>query len=82
MTFIRSLWQRFTSTRYARALEAAARTERALNHEIVLLRAENRALLNSILGIAGIPPIPPPTFTPLSPAAGHSAEPRSDAAAK
>lgn len=34
-------------TRYARALE----------DEIVRLRAENRALMNSILGIAGIAPI-------------------------
>ena len=39
------------------------------------LRAENRALLNSILGIAGIPPIPLPTFTPPSPADGHSESP-------
>jgi hypothetical protein len=35
------------ATRYTRLLEA----------EVVRLRAENRALLNSILGIAGIPPI-------------------------
>lgn len=44
--------------------------------EITRLRAENRALLNSILGIAGIPPLPPmPTttsfITPPAPA-GHS----------
>ena len=71
--------------------------------EIVLLRAENCALLNSILGIAGMPPIPvglpgstisraplaeasgalsfrrpgssDTTFTPPSPAAGHSGSP-------
>jgi len=42
------LWRRITSTRYTRALEK----------ELVSLRAENRALLNSILGIAGIPPVP------------------------
>ena len=30
-----------------------------LRDEISRLRAENRALLNSILGIAGIPPLPP-----------------------
>src|SRR6202451_259789 len=41
------LWRRITATRYTRALEA----------EVARLRAENRALLNSILGIAGVPPI-------------------------
>jgi hypothetical protein len=35
-------------TQYTHALEA----------EIARLRAENRAMLNSILGIAGVPPIP------------------------
>jgi hypothetical protein len=47
---LRELWQRITATRYTRALEA----------EVVRLRAENRALLNSILGIAGVPPITVP----------------------
>jgi hypothetical protein len=63
MTF-RMLWQRITSTRYTRAIEASARTESVLHEEIARLRAEidrlrgeNRALLNSILGIAGVPPI-------------------------
>ena len=52
---LREIWRRITTTRYTRALE----TELAhLEGEIALLRAENRALLNSILGIAGIPPIP------------------------
>lgn len=45
---IREFWRRVTSTRYTRRLET----------EVALLRSENRALLNSILGIAGIPPIP------------------------
>jgi hypothetical protein len=44
---LREFWVRITSTRYTRALEA----------EVQYLRAENRALLNSILGIAGVPPI-------------------------
>ena len=44
------MWRRITVTRYTRALEA----------EVVRLRAENRALLNSILGIAGVPPITVP----------------------
>ncbi len=44
---IREIWQRITATRYTRALEV----------DVARLRAENRALLNSILGIAGVPPI-------------------------
>src|ERR1700685_3839374 len=39
--------RRVSSTKYTRALEA----------DVARLRAENRALLNSILGIAGVPPI-------------------------
>jgi hypothetical protein len=42
------LWKKITSTRYVRMLEA----------EVTRLRAENRALMNSILGIAGVPPLP------------------------
>jgi len=90
MVSIHQIWRRITSTHYTRALETELTRQRA---KIVLLRAENRALLNSILGIAGIPPIPiglpgrPPsvpadepgssgtTFTPLSPAVGHSESP-------
>jgi len=44
---LRELVNRATSTKYTRALEA----------EVGRLRGENRALLNSILGIAGVPPI-------------------------
>jgi hypothetical protein len=43
----RELVQRFVSSKYTQALEA----------EVARLRAENRALLNSILGVAGVPPI-------------------------
>ena len=46
MTF-RELVQCFVSSKYTQALEA----------DVARLRAENRALLNSILGIAGVPPI-------------------------
>jgi hypothetical protein len=42
---IQTIWRRISATRYTRALEA----------EVARLRAENRALLNSILGIAGVP---------------------------
>jgi hypothetical protein len=44
---IQTIWRGITATRYTRALEG----------EVARLRAENRALLNSILGIAGVPPI-------------------------
>lgn len=44
----RDLWRRITTGRYTRSLE----------REVGRLRAENRALLNSILGIAGVPPLP------------------------
>lgn len=47
MARIHDLWLRLTANRYVQALEA----------EIERLRAENRALMNSILGIAGIPPV-------------------------
>src|SRR5271168_3927510 len=44
---LRGIWSRLAATNYTRALE----------REVARLRAENRALLNSILGIAGVPPI-------------------------
>ena len=58
---IAHIWRRLTTTRRARTLEAELARERAANAEqgieITRLRAENRALLNSILGIAGVPPV-------------------------
>ena len=68
MKTLRNIWQRITTTRYTRALEAEIARQHAENSrqrdeanslraELARLRAENRALLNSILGIAGIPPI-------------------------
>ena len=55
------MWRRLTTNRRARTLEAELVRERAANAhqgiEITRLRAENRALLNSILGIAGVPPV-------------------------
>jgi hypothetical protein len=47
--------------RYVRALEEQVARERA---EIERLRAENRALLNSLLGTAGVPPIEAPPAHP------------------
>jgi len=66
--FIRKVWQQITTRGQTREIDAAAQRECALRDEfarrvhglesqILLLRAENRALLNSVLGIAGIPPI-------------------------
>lgn len=59
---IREMWRRMTATRYTRALEAEVAQQGAeiirQEMEMARLRRENRALLNSILGIAGIPPIP------------------------
>jgi hypothetical protein len=66
--YLRNLWRRLATTRHARTLEAELALERAANAEqgtevarqggeIIRLRAENRALLNSILGIAGVPPV-------------------------
>jgi len=55
------MWRRLTTSRHARTLETELARERAANAEqgieITRLRAENRALLNSILGIAGVPPV-------------------------
>ncbi len=80
------IWRRIASSRNVHALESEVALQRT---EISRLRAENRALLNSILGIAGIPPIPVPAFTPnpvttfttLSPAVGHSESPTHSRAA-
>lgn len=44
---LKTSWRWLTTTRYTRTLEA----------EVERLRAENRALLNSLLGTAGFPPI-------------------------
>lgn len=42
-----TFWHWLTTSRYTRALEG----------EIARLRAENRALVNSLLGTAGVPPL-------------------------
>jgi hypothetical protein len=44
---LREWWGRVASSKYTRGMEA----------EVARLRGENRALLNSILGIAGVPPV-------------------------
>lgn len=44
---LRESWGRLVGTNYTRALES----------DVARLRMENRALLNSILGLAGVPPL-------------------------
>jgi hypothetical protein len=65
---IRDMWRRITARRYTRTLEA----------EVARLRAENRALLNSVLGIAGIPPIPAASPDPACAAGAASSAPTND----
>jgi len=83
------MWQRITRTKYTRDLEAEVARQRAeldrQRAELDRLRAENCALLNSILGIAGIPPLPiSPGSTsrrpggPVLPAQSHSESARAD----
>ena len=48
-------------SRYVQLLEAQIARERG---EIERLRAENRALLNSLLGTAGVPPVEAPPAHP------------------
>jgi hypothetical protein len=60
--YLKTFWRRIASAaqllwpprRYTHALASETARQR---EEIAALRAENRALLNSILGISGIPPI-------------------------
>jgi len=69
MISIRTLWRSLASPRVSESELAR------LHNEIARLRAENRALLNSILGIAGMKPLPPaplPSFTTQPASAGHS----------
>jgi len=56
---LREIGGRLVATNYTRALE----------REVARLRAENRALLNSIFGIAGVPPIIVAADDPAAPVA-------------
>jgi hypothetical protein len=71
MISLSKIWRRFDRSQHASS-DLAARI-RSLESEIARLRAENRALLNSILGIAGMKPLPPDAsfYTPAA-TAGHS----------
>lgn len=54
-------WREGIRSRYVRLLEAEIERGRA---EVERLRVENRALLNSLLGTAGVPPIEAPPAHP------------------
>jgi len=60
MDLLGHVWQGLRSG-YVRLLETQLARERA---EIDRLRAENRALLNSLLGTAGVPPVEAPPAHP------------------
>jgi hypothetical protein len=47
LVWLGELWRDLMTSKYVKALEA----------EVERLRAENRALMNSIRGVAGIPPV-------------------------
>jgi hypothetical protein len=70
----REIWRQIARL-YDAAGESSSRI-RALESEVARLRAENRALLNSILGIAGMKPLPPEppatVFNTPAAIAGHS----------
>ena len=55
--------RRAFGSRYVRLLEDEAAR---LREEISRLRLENRALLNSLLGTAGVPPVEDPRAQPAS----------------
>lgn len=61
MAHLLARWRQEMRSRYVRELEAQLARERA---EIERLRAENRALLNSLLGTAGVPPVEVPPAHP------------------
>ena len=71
------IWRRIASLGRRRSIVASEHEILRLRAEIDRLRAENRALLNSILGIAGVPPIPTdiPTSCVEPPLSAHPASP-------
>jgi hypothetical protein len=54
LTDMRDFFQRLLKGRYTNMLEEEVARERAENERV---RAENRALINSLLGTAGFPPV-------------------------
>jgi hypothetical protein len=74
MMQMESIWTRIRNAlrgRYVRAIEDELARERAetarLRDEMSALRAENRAMVNSLLGTAGLPPIEPAGAAQLMP---------------
>lgn len=71
--WMKEFWKWLVTSKYVQALEA----------EVERLRAENRALMNSILGIAGVPPVTAqgePTAAVSSPAKTNGQSPSTAAA--
>jgi hypothetical protein len=68
--------RRAFGSRYVRLLEDDLAR---LRDEIARLRLENRALLNSLLGTAGVPPVedPRPAPQPIAPVRRHFWRPQS-----
>lgn len=69
-SWITTAWRWLTTTRYLRLLEEESARMRA---EITHLKQENFALVNSLLGTAGVPPIEVHRVDrPMSPARPHA----------
>ncbi len=73
----------------AARLQIRTRYTRALEEDVARLRAENRALVNSILGVAGIPPMraavmhaPPRSSLTFVSAGTESASPQAESPIK
>lgn len=70
MAWLRQIWERVCGTRLALVEaenELLLATNRALEEENFRLRAEQRALTNSLLSGAGIAPLPPVNEEPPKP---------------
>lgn len=76
MNYWADIWHWLTTSRYTRNLELAVELLRA---EQDRLRAENRALLNSLLGTAGHAPIDSPTVAKEVPIARRRSWPQMQA---
>lgn len=70
MTWLRQIWERVCGTRLALVEaenESLLATNAALEDENYRLRAEQRALTNSLLSGAGVAPLPPVNEEPPKP---------------
>ncbi|MFZ0857760.1 MAG: hypothetical protein WAN10_12995 [Candidatus Acidiferrales bacterium] len=77
---VRNFFRDHIASRIRPTFWLRTRYTRALEEEILRLRAENRALVNSILGVAGIPPmravaVAPPAIAPSASVGARLASP-------